>query len=237
MNRLIPMVLLASGLTACASQERAEPPAPVVSATTPAAESAPAAPAPQEGAEVYAYRPHASAPDAAAFPDSVPSENGLPADGSLITESATPGTTETTAGGKASGSPSGTPAVRSAPPAPGPVAYAPPPSAPSLAPAADALVRQAEQQRQARDYVGAAATLERALGIAPQEPHVWNRLARVRMEQGLYSQAGNLASRSNALSGDQVALKQDNWRIIAAARRAAGDNAGAMEAERKARGG
>ena len=88
-----------------------------------------------------------------------------------------------------------------------------------------------------KDYVGAAGTLERALGIQPREAYVWNRLARVRMEQGLYAQAGNLASRSNVLAGDQVALKQDNWSMIAAARRAVGDTAGAAEAERMAGGG
>jgi tetratricopeptide (TPR) repeat protein len=106
-----------------------------------------------------------------------------------------------------------------------------------LSPAADSLIKKAEQERQAGDYVGAAATLERALGIQPQEPYIWNRLARVRMEQGLYAQAGTLALRSNALAGDQAVLKQDNWRMIAAARRAVGDTAGAAEAERKAQGG
>jgi hypothetical protein len=57
------------------------------------------------------------------------------------------------------------------------------------------------------------------------------------MEQGHYAQAGDLASRSNALSRDRVQLKQDNWSVIATARRAAGDTAGAMDAEQKARGG
>jgi predicted Zn-dependent protease len=99
-----------------------------------------------------------------------------------------------------------------------------------------ALRSQADQQRQARDYAGAAATLERALRIQPQDPLLWNRLARVRMEQGLHSQAANLAARSNALAGDQATLRQDNWSIIATARRQAGDAAGAEEAERKARG-
>jgi len=102
-------------------------------------------------------------------------------------------------------------------------------------PAAEILIRQAEQQRQARDYVGAAATLERALGIQPHEAYIWNRLARVRTEQGMYDQANYLASRSNVLAGDQVALKKDNWRMIAIALRATGDTAGASEAERKAR--
>jgi Flp pilus assembly protein TadD len=101
---------------------------------------------------------------------------------------------------------------------------------------ADALRAQAERQRQAGDYAGAAATLERALRIQPQDARLWNRLARVRMEQGLHSQAANLAARSNALAGDQPDLKRDNWSIIATARRQAGDTAGAAEAERKARG-
>ncbi|MEA3276110.1 MAG: tetratricopeptide repeat protein, partial [Pseudomonadota bacterium] len=118
------------------------------------------------------------------------------------------------------------------------VAYAPPPpAAPALPPAADGLAKQAEQQRQMGDYVGAAATLERALRIQPQEAYLWNRLAHVRMEQGLYSQAGNLAERSNVLARDQASLKQDNWSMIAVSRRTAGDAAGAAEAEEKARGG
>jgi tetratricopeptide (TPR) repeat protein len=123
------------------------------------------------------------------------------------------------------------------------VASAAPPSvpdiaeAPELPPAADTLIRQAEQQRQARDYAGAAASLERALRISPQSAYLWNRLSRVRLEQGLVSQAGNLAARSNALAGDEARLKQDNWAIIAVSRRSAGDAAGAAEAERLSRGG
>jgi Tfp pilus assembly protein PilF len=103
--------------------------------------------------------------------------------------------------------------------------------------AADNLANQAERQRQAGDYVGAAATLERALRIRPQEAYLWNRLARVRMEQGQHGQAGNLAARSNALSKDQSDLKRDNWSMIAVSRRVAGDAAGAAEAEQKARDG
>jgi tetratricopeptide (TPR) repeat protein len=120
------------------------------------------------------------------------------------------------------------------------VAYAPPPTplpAPELSPAADNLAGQAERQRQMGDYVGAAATLERALRIAPQEAYLWNRLARVRMEQGQHAQAGNLAARSNALAKDRAELKRDNWSMIAVSRRMAGDAAGAAEAEQKAAGG
>lgn len=111
------------------------------------------------------------------------------------------------------------------------------PLTPTLPPAADGLARQAEQQRQQGDYAGAAATLERSLRIAPREAYLWNRLARVRMEQGLSAQAGQLAGRSNDLAGNQGNIKQDNWRIIAESRRRAGDMAGASEAEQRAGGG
>jgi predicted Zn-dependent protease len=94
-----------------------------------------------------------------------------------------------------------------------------------MPPAVDALARRAEQQRQTGDYTGAAATLERALRIEPQQAYLWNRLSRVRLEQGLGAQAGNLAARSNALAGDQ------------SVRRQSGDVQGALEAERMAGGG
>lgn len=127
------------------------------------------------------------------------------------------------------------PAAAVPPPAPpAPVDRSP---APALPPAADGLARQAEQQRQQGDYAGAAATLERSLRIAPREAYLWNRLARVRMEQGLAGQAAQLAARSNDLAGNQENVKRDNWRIIAESRRRAGDMAGASEAEQRAGGG
>lgn len=131
-----------------------------------------------------------------------------------------------------SGPPPPVPAVPRAPPAP-----TDRPLTPTLPPAADGLARQAEQQRQQGDYAGAAATLERSLRIAPREAYLWNRLARVRIEQGLAAQAGQLAARSNDLAGSQSNIKQDNWRIIAESRRRAGDMAGASEAEQRAGGG
>ena len=249
MVRFFVVVILAAGLGACASQQRTEPPAPIVTAgkqSAPVTKAPAAAAPPEESVEVYAYRPPSSAPDAI-----VPTDGGLRADGtSPVSESAATGAAAgAPSASSASGSVSGqgetavspvpaSPAPASPAPAPQVVAYAPPPPpAPSLPPAADSLAKQAEQQRQAGDYVGAAATLERALRIEPQEAYLWNRLARVRMEQGHYSQAGDLASRSNALSRDQVQLKQDNWGIISVARQSAGDSAGAREAEQKARGG
>ncbi|MGQ9831985.1 MAG: tetratricopeptide repeat protein, partial [Thermochromatium sp.] len=106
----------------------------------------------------------------------------------------------------------------------------------TLSPAAAKLVAQAEQQRQAGDFAAAAALLERSLRIAPREAYLWNRLARVRLEQGQVAQAGNLAARANDLAGNQEDIKRDNWRIIAESRRRLGDLAAASEAERRASG-
>jgi Tfp pilus assembly protein PilF len=111
-----------------------------------------------------------------------------------------------------------------------------PPAAPQTPPV-QTLLAQAYQQRASDDLAGAAATLERALRIEPGNALLWNRLADVRLQQGQYAQAGNLAARSNALAGDQVGLKQDNWRIIAVTRHQRGDSAGADEAAGRAGGG
>ena len=129
------------------------------------------------------------------------------------------------------------PAAPKPPPPPPEVRYtAPPPPAPTLPAAAASLAAQAEKQRAQGDYVAAAATLERAIRIQPREAYLWNRLARVRLDQKNYTQASSLAQKSNALSKDQVQIKEDNWGMIAATRRATGDAKGAEDAEAKAGG-
>lgn len=228
MKRLPITILATSLLAACAGQPRQGPPAPVQTSRSADA----GAPLASEGVEdrqdeatveVYAYRPPSSAPDAPpAEPEVVEEDRPMASMTALPSESAASG-------------PSGGAAPTASAPV---VAYAPPaPPAPALSPATDGLARQAEQQRQMGDYVGAAATLERALRIQPQEAYLWNRLARVRMEQGSHTQAGNLAARSNALAKDQPELKRDNWSIIAVSKRVAGDAEAAAAAEQKARGG
>ena len=97
-----------------------------------------------------------------------------------------------------------------------------------------ALVDDAERLRGSGEFNRAAASLERALRIEPRNPYLWNRLARLRLEQGQYGEAADLAAKSNALAGNNASLKRDNWRMIAAVRRSAGDLAGARAAEHKA---
>lgn len=96
------------------------------------------------------------------------------------------------------------------------------------------LVAQAEAARARNDLEQATAKLERALRIAPNDAALWHRLAEVRLAQGQPLQAETLAAKSNRLAYGDHALKRHNWRIIAQARRLAGDEAGAEEAERRA---
>jgi tetratricopeptide (TPR) repeat protein len=252
MTKRLLTLIAAATLAACATRQG--PPAPVVTAGQPQPTPVAAAPAPAlpkkatpRPVQVYAYQPPS---EAAKIPEEVEmaaaeaAAEGVdtaaePQPEALSEPARPPEVAPPPAAVSGQPQPAKPPAVVQGPPA------APP--APEVAVTAavdqggqsspaDALRAQAERQRQAGDYAGAAATLERALRIQPQDARLWNRLARVRMEQGLHSQAANLAARSNALAGDQADLKHDNWSIIATARRQAGDTAGAAEAERKARG-
>lgn len=98
-------------------------------------------------------------------------------------------------------------------------------------PAVRDLWAQAEEARQAGDYDNAALTLERILRIAPDDAVIWSRLAEIRLLQGNSSQAENLAAKSNSMSLDNPLLNYRNWLIIARARKLAGNDVGAQEAE------
>ena len=99
-----------------------------------------------------------------------------------------------------------------------------------------ALLDQAQTQGSAGQLEAAGASLERALRIEPRNPVLWRELARVRLDQGQYRQAENLAAKSNALAGDDKRLRSENWRIIGQARSLLGDVQGAQAAfERAAR--
>lgn len=118
---------------------------------------------------------------------------------------------------------------------PGGLRAQPAPAVPTaLPPAALALARAADRAAGGRDWAGAARDLERALNIAPHSALLWQRLAAVRYSQGQYRQVVTLAMKSNALAGDDRAIKSINWRMIAAARAALGDARGAREAEQRA---
>jgi Tfp pilus assembly protein PilF len=120
----------------------------------------------------------------------------------------------------------GTPRPEPGPP-PTPFATLPPhPETPAIA----SLLDNARLDSQAGRYANAGASLERALRIEPRNPRLWQELARVRLSQRDYAQAESCAQRSSSWAGEDKALRADNWQLIAKAREARGDSAGAKEA-------
>jgi tetratricopeptide (TPR) repeat protein len=96
------------------------------------------------------------------------------------------------------------------------------------------LMETARGAAAAGELASAAASLERALRIEPRNPRLWHELARVRLRQGNYAQTESLAARSNSWASEDSALRAGNWRLIAEAREARGDRAGAREALKNA---
>jgi len=96
-----------------------------------------------------------------------------------------------------------------------------------------ALLEQAKTETSAGQLQAAGASLERALRIEPHNPVLWQNLAQIRLEQGEYRQAENLAAKSNAFARGNRRLRDENWRIIGQARSGLGDLQGAQTAFEK----
>ncbi len=97
-----------------------------------------------------------------------------------------------------------------------------------------ALVETAEREAAAGALENAAAALERALAIDPQNPSLWYRLGELRLDQGQPEQAIQMASKAATLAGDDAALRRSSWLLIAHGHRALGDEASAQDALRRA---
>jgi len=97
-----------------------------------------------------------------------------------------------------------------------------------------ALLDTAHSQSSAGKLEEAGASLERALRIEPRNPHLWQELARVRLNQGQYREAENMAAKSNTLAAGDRYLRAGNWRIIGHARTRLGDYQGAQAAFERA---
>lgn len=101
-------------------------------------------------------------------------------------------------------------------------------------PAVVALLNDANRATQNGRPDRAAASIERALTIEPQNAWLWHRLARIRMAQGELGQAAALAAKSTGLAGDDRGLKAANWRLIADVHRQRGESSAARSAEANA---
>ena len=100
-------------------------------------------------------------------------------------------------------------------------------------PAVVALLDRAEARDRAGLYEQAAAALERALRLEPRNAMLWHRLARVRLNQGQWQDAVELAAKSNSLATGNPDLRGLNWAVIAEAKERQGDRQGAREARKR----
>jgi len=77
-----------------------------------------------------------------------------------------------------------------------------------------AFLSQARDQERAGHPERAAAVIERALRVDPQNAQLWYRLALLRMQQKKYSLAASLAAKSNALARNNQGLQSKNKTLI-----------------------
>lgn len=110
----------------------------------------------------------------------------------------------------------------------------PPPKQFRLSPATSALVAQARKQATSGAYEPAAATIERALRIEPENPLLWIELGQVRLSEGNASQANSMGHKALALATGDAQAQASSWRLIADSLRALQRNPEAAEADQKA---
>jgi len=118
--------------------------------------------------------------------------------------------------------------------APPEVPSRPPPKQYRLGPASSALVAQAHKQMTSGDLGLAAATIERAMRIEPDNPLLWIELGRIRYTAGDAGQADSMGRKALALATGDPQAQSSAWHLIADALRALGRNGEAAEAERRA---
>ncbi len=114
--------------------------------------------------------------------------------------------------------------------------YTPAPKQFRLSAASQALVTQAHQQSAGGDYGGAAATLERAQRIEPDNPLLWIELGRVRLGENNPAQAEAMGRKALALATGDPSAQSQGWHLVADSLRARGRNGEAADADRRAAG-
>ena len=103
--------------------------------------------------------------------------------------------------------------------------------------ALESLLDKAKEHYKAEQFEQAAAVLERALRIDSNHPVLWHNLAGVRLAQGDWIRAANLASKSNAVAikfENVKKLRIRNWVVITLACEGMKDHKCAKEARNQA---
>lgn len=119
-------------------------------------------------------------------------------------------------------------------PAPTPSSSSPASREPEMGAAARALVNQAQEQVRARNFDGAAATIERALRIERDNPLLWLEMGKVRLAQGNFTQAEAMGQRALSNAGPYPRTQAAAWRLIADSYRGMGRAMDAREADIRA---
>jgi tetratricopeptide (TPR) repeat protein len=100
-------------------------------------------------------------------------------------------------------------------------------------PAVISLLNRARGDLAAGRPEQAMASLETALQIEKKNPFVWQQLAQAHLKRYQMDDAEITAQRSNSFARGNPYIEIENWRVIAAARQARGDAAGAEQAREK----
>jgi hypothetical protein len=109
-----------------------------------------------------------------------------------------------------------------------------PPKQFKLSPATNALVQQAHTQAHAGAFAPAAATIERALRIEPENPLLWIELGQIRLSENNPAQADAMGHKALALATGDPQAQASSWRLIAESLRVRGRNQEAADADKKA---
>lgn len=92
------------------------------------------------------------------------------------------------------------------------------------------FVRTAREQFRNNQLNASEETINRGLNIAPENPVLWHLLAKIRFLEGNYTESETFASRSINYTGNNRKLTNQNWRLIAHARKKMGDLPGVNDA-------
>lgn len=104
----------------------------------------------------------------------------------------------------------------------------------TLSAATKSLVTQATTQRKSRNFVQAAATLERALRIEPKNPLLWIEYGQLRMDEKNFTQAESMARKALASAIGDLRTQANAWRLIADSYKARNRNGEAQQAYERA---
>lgn len=120
------------------------------------------------------------------------------------------------------------------PEAPAPIESLPPTAPPKeyrLSAASKAMVDRAQSQMKGGNFALAASSIERALGIEPNNPLLWIEYGKVRMAENNYAQAGSMAQKALATASGDSKTQAAAWRLLADSYRARNRNNEAREAD------